>query len=262
MAVTSVYRKPGTRSGSRTRTAREGTEVWIVETDDPADNDLVVLAQFVAPGGAFGGRVIGSLSCSESSEDGLQWEVTVKYAASPVDNPLAEPAVLSISPNVVQVATDYDRDGTPILNTAGDPFGEIIFLEDVDDTVQITKNFATIPIAAATSAKRSIGTLSGIPGQARYRGMSVQQQDHDQIGTYYTCTIEFAMADTWERRILNQGFREKDNGELKPIKIDGKEISQPVLLDASGKQLTPSGTPHDVIANLYKQVSYNALFGV
>jgi hypothetical protein len=265
MAVTSVYRKPGTRTGTRTREGYDHSDVWIVETDDHNDNQDVILAEFVAPGGTYGGRIVESISCSEVSEDGRQWEVTVNFANSAITNPLTAPVKLGMTQSPVQVPTDFDKNGNPILNAAGDPFQEAVFLDDIEDTLQFTKNYALIPYAAAQSAKRKIGTITGVPGYGLYKGMSAQEQEHETIGIYYTCTIEFSMADSaaaFAKKLLNQGYREKVGGQLKVIKINGEVASQPVLLAANGTKLAPGATPTEITVDLYNVVNFSTIFGI
>lgn len=265
MAIFDIFPKPGGRTGSRTKTGYDHQDTWIVITNDPTDDQDVVLAAFVAPGGSYGGRKVESLSCNEVSEDGLQWEVNVKYANSAIDNPLAVPVKIGMTQSSVQVSTDYDKNGNPILNAAGDPFQELVFLDDIEDTLQFTKNFALIPYAAAQQAKRKIGTITGVPGYGLYKGMSAQEQEHELIGIYYACTIEFAMADTqaaFAKKLLNQGFREKVGGELKVIKIKGEVASQPVLLAANGTKLATGATPTEITVDLYNVVNFSTIFGI
>lgn len=266
MTVLDVFRKPGTRSGSRTTTSVEGQETWIVVTDDPDDDDVVILDQFVDPGSTFMGRRIESVSAEEVGDDGYQWEVDVKYSAEAIDNPLLEPIKISMNQQQVQTPTEFDKDGEPILNAAGDPFQEIVFIEDAEDTIQISKNYAAIPYAAGKTAKKKLNSETFLtvfaPGEVRYKGMSATPQEHESLGTYYTVTIEFAIAENWTRKILNQGFRElDDDDELVNVKIKGEPASQPVLLDAAGKQLASGGTPVDLDFDLYESVNFTTLFG-
>jgi hypothetical protein len=126
-------------------------------------------------------------------------------------------------------------------------------------------NRATVPFSAAQDAKRTVsssGVLGLAAGTVRYAGMSFQPQDHDTIGPYYSITIGLALAEDWKTRILNQGFRELDGGELKPIKKGGKDVSQPVLLDGAGKALSPGGTPVTLTKDIYGEADYVSLFGL
>ena len=79
---------------------------------------------------------------------------------------------------------------------------------------------------------------------------------------YYTITIGLAIAEDWKIRILNQGFREKKDGKLTPIQINGKDVAQPRLLDNAGKALPEDGTPVELEKDIYGEVNYLSLFGI
>lgn len=268
MGITDIFRKTGKRTGGRTRTEATAKETWQVECDAIEEVETI-LAQFVSPGGIYTdpnglSRMVDSLSAAEFS-DGYSWLVDVGYKTSSIENPLNEPIKISGSQSARQVEIEFDRDGNPILNTAGDPFQEILFAEDFDDTLSLSFNRATVPYSASRKSKRTVSstTVLGLEaGTVRYAGMSFQPQDHETIGLYYSITIGLALADDWKKRILNQGFREKVDGELKPIKKGGKDVSQPVLLDNAGKALSPSGNPVTLEKDIYGEADYVSLFGL
>lgn len=263
MPVTDIYRIPGKRTGGRTVTDRTAKETWYVETDVVEEVELI-LAQFVSPGGIYAGRRVESLSAAEAA-DSHSWLVDVAYRSAASTNPLAEPVRISGSQSARQVEVEFDRNGDAILNTAGDPFQEILFAEDFDDTLQLTFNSATVPFAASQAAKRTVNStpILGLPaGTVRYAGMSFSPEEHDVIGLFYSITIGLALADDWKKRLLNQGFREKVNGELKVIEVDGKPITTPALLDNAGEKLSSSGTPVTLEKDIYGQANYVALFGL
>ena len=262
--ITEIYRRQGGRTASRSRDNRQSSETWYVETNALMEADQI-LNEFVQPGGVFGGRLVDGLSAAES-KDGYSWEVAINYAASATENPLAEPLRISGSQSATQVPVEFDRNGQPILNTAGDPFNEILFAEDFDDTLQLSYNVATVPFTASQRAKRSVssGTVLGLPaGSVRYAGMSFQPQDHETLGIFYTITINLALAEDWRSRILNQGFRELDDeGELTPVMVGEMAASQPVLLDNDGKKLPKDGQPVTLEKDIYFEADYVALFGI
>lgn len=263
--ITDIYRKNGGRNGSITKDAAAQKETWYVEVDDPTHEVEFILAAFAQPGTVYAGRLVEGLSAQESA-DGYSWLVDVSYTKSAIENPLDEPLKVSGSQSAKQVPVEFDRDGDPILNTAGDPFQEILFAEDFDDTLQLTFNTAAIPFAAAQAAKKTVSSAAvlGLPaGTVRYAGMSFQPQDHETLGTYYTITINLALADDWKTRLLNQGFRElNDDGDLVAMKVDGQPASQPLLLDNAGKRLASDGTPVTLEKDIYGQADYLTLFGI
>jgi hypothetical protein len=266
MAIIDIYRKGGGRTGGRTQDEATATEQWYVGTDVVEEVETI-LAEFVQPGGIYQGRRVASLSAAEH-DDGYSWLVDIGYsttATDPTENPLTDPVKVSGSQSARQVPIEFDKDGNPILNTAGDPFQEILFAEDFDDTLQLTFNRAVVPFSAAQSAKRTTNStpILGLAiGTVRYAGMSFQPQEHDVVGPYYSITIGLALAADWKKRILNQGFRELDNGELKPIKKGGKDVSQPVLLAIDGTALPENGTPVTLEKDIYGDADYVALFGL
>lgn len=263
--ITDVYRTNGKRSGSLTKDSASQKETWYVEVDDPTHEVEFILAAFVAPGGVYNGRLVEGLSAQESA-DGYSWLVDVTYSRSAIENPLDKPLKISGSQSAKQVPVEFDQNGDPILNSAGDPFQEILFAEDFDDTLQLTFNSATIPFAASQAAKKttnSAAILGLAVGTVRYAGMSFQPQDHETLGTYYTVTIGLALADDWKTRLLDQGFREVDaDGELVPIQVGGKDASQPLLLDGAGERLASDGTPVTLEKEIYGQADYLTLFGL
>lgn len=263
MPITDIYRMPGNRTGSKTIDTKTAKERWYVETDVIEEVEFI-LAQFVNPGGVYLGRRVDSVSAADSS-DSLSWLVDVTYSSSASDNPLNDPIMISGNQSARQVPVEFDRDGQPILNTAGDPFQEILFAEDFDDTIQLSFNSATVPFNASQQAKRTVSSnamLGLSPGTVRYAGMNFQPQDHETLGLYYSISIGLALADDWKTRILNQGFRELDGFEQKVIKIDGQAVTTPALLDQGGEKLDESGQPVTLEFDIYGEANYVALFGL
>lgn len=273
MAITSVIQKPGTRSAKTARKSIEFSDQFQIETDDPSDNQITVITHFQSigykPGNLINGYRIKSVDYSDN-EDGATWLATVNYgldseSSQQSANPLNDPPKYSISGQSVPLPVDFDSSGNAIVNSAGDPFQELQFIEDERDIIQITKNFATYPSGLAKQARRKVnsGNFLGFgPKEVRYKGMSGSSSYDPTIGVYYTVTVEFETAPSWERELLDQGFRELDGGELKQIKVDGETISQPVPLDGSGGKLAANGTPVNLAFEFYETANFASIFGI
>lgn len=254
MAVISV-RELKERQGSIDQAGKTSySRVFRVETNDPDDGaktariavGISVGDLYATPNESDSNAYCTSVSANCVSDDGLSWEVTVEYGPLP-DNPLTEPVQYAWSFQQFEKPTDFDVFGNAIVNSAGDPFAEAVTKDDSRPVLTITRN-EPAPFAADLAylyrdAINATPYLGAGPGQVKVSNISATSQHDDFWGEYVQVQYEFHFsAEGWDKRILDAGFREKIEGELKNILVQGVPASEPVLLDGNGRKL-PSDKP-------------------
>ena len=126
-------------------------------------------------------------------------------------------------------------------------------------------NLASFPSQLAFQARDKVnsgGFLGFGRGEVKFQTITGQSMNDPNIGQYYAVTVEFAIRKDWKRRVLNQGFREKDGNELKRILVDGADTTVPVLLDEDGSKLAQGGTPVELEFEIYEEANFSAIFGI
>lgn len=97
------------------------------------------------------------------------WEVTFIHSTdysgnhdqnSPKGDPTFEPAQVSGSYVNRNITAVKDKDGNPIINTAGDPINPMFQINDPLDSLNITFNTATLSLSTRASAKGRVNSAS------------------------------------------------------------------------------------------------------
>jgi hypothetical protein len=185
---------------------------------------------------------------------------------------------------------DKDLDGKPITNSADQPFDEPLEIEQSRGVLCVSINVGSLGEAIEYSRKFQlamnkstwrIGTKSIPPRAALCRSVTSSPLNTESTYTYYTLEFRFAFAEegnTWDTEILNRGLMEKatvptppdsqgNPGEptvsVRPITVDVKgvkvPITEPVKLDAEGKQLKDGDDPTYQKFRVYREVDYSGL---
>lgn len=172
-----------------------------------------------------------------------EWEIEFDFAAS------SEPI-------------ERDINGNPILNSADETFDPKP-QKEVDDLIyRITRNEAVFDFAQARLYKGSVNEDDFLGFPAKTCRINQYKARRMKTGPYYYWTVTYEIQirafllvdgklETWRRRLLDQGFREKvgendDDGKPKYALIkdqDGNPLSEPTLLDGLGKKLSDGATP-------------------
>lgn len=269
------------------------TRTWKVKTNDVSDDALVIADHFDAslgirflsphPRNAF--YTARNLDPKQESESPYFWRVTVIYSTEPLgeeedkpENPLERPAEISGESEMSQIFTTKDKDGKPVLNSAGDCL-EPHELDDPRGVIIIDKNFATIPTWLSEYVNKVNSTDFSIPGfsspfaartvkMQRFRFEKAQVQNDV---TFVPVSIELSVKkDTWDVDRLDEGFHEVTGGTVvsyptrgisyrsggtkaKITLDDNNEPTEPVPLDGTGQKLTDP-TPDNAV---YMTVKYH-----
>ncbi len=181
----------------------------------------------------------------------LHWRAKLNYSTKgPEDNPLNDR---------VKIVWDSENRQIPIeeaVNSAGDPLDPPKMRDKTRRKVTITANVAVVPtwVVDFEDVVNDVGvTIDGYDFSARQVKVGIIKisdvRERNDI-EYRTLTINIDVnKETWDFRILDQGFREKDGSDgMKHIKNegDGQDVTAPVPLDGEGHALD-SPTPATVV---------------
>ena len=212
---------------------------------------------------------------------GILWEITVNYATKSTtgtgggtgaDNPLEEPPRISESYRTTVEPIDTDTDGNPIVNSALEPFDPPLSEEVVDRILTISHN----RIDRIRDLEDFQGSVNA--DDVKVRGETIRAgtarifitQDEVFVSkgfSYYATQFEITirekgqmpkLSQTWERRLLDQGFREYlgratlaiegvveigDPLYANFVDQNGKQITEPTKLDGKGGKLKDKANP-------------------
>lgn len=292
MAVISITEQGPARGGTVERNwVRTYTRTFQVLTDDRYDSTLTIRAALPVDigdvyrtyesetglpdsplreedTGSFCSRI--AIRCI--SDDFLQWEAVCDY--SPFDsnqtpaNPIDWPIRISWGNATYQLAADRDRNGDPILNTAGLRFEPPLVVDGNRPILRIVRNepFFDPAIAAQFSdAVNEFAFFGEDPKTWKCKPILAELEFNRDCGTadgyYYVVTYEFEYnRETWVQHVLEQGLRELDSsGNRVPITENGLPVTEPVPLDADGHKLAASGTPIYTDWEVYPLVDFALL---
>jgi hypothetical protein len=201
-----------------------------------------------------------------TAEDGKTWETTVDYGPAPDagQNPLNEPPEVSWSFAQFEREIDRDINGRAIANSAGDPFLNQLVRDDSRPILSVTRNEAFFNAQLAYWYRDVVNSdpfFGANPGQVKVSNISASRQFSDQIGFYWKVSYEFAFnAEGWRKKVLSMGLREKKNGKLQNILVNGTPITEPMLLGQNGEQLAQNGTPYALEFDVYNKAPFS-VFG-
>jgi len=227
------------------------TVVWRVTLDDPEEFGQAAIDDVGDDMPEFiGDMVLLNYSAESSSEDGLDWIVTANYGTpEEEENPLNERPKVSWSLAQFQENVEYDINGKPILNSAGEPYSEPVQIDQSRLVLTITRNEASFnpALALAYADAVSATTFKGAPaGKVKVANIASTEEEHKNVagGVYSKTTYTFHFNSRgFQKKLLDHGFREKVEGKLKHILVQGQKITEAALLDGTGKQLPEGGQP-------------------
>jgi len=230
---------------------------WRVVTNNRYDDDVFViryglssnlLPQLYSPHPSWRALTARKVTASNQADSPHHFLVTVEYSSAPLDkedkdkednpDPTTRPAVIKWNTVLYREAVEKDVDGDAILNSAGDYFDPPIERDRSNWTCVVRKNLANPPTWLLDYNNCPINSSSfvvdGVQVQQRKARLSMidigeKQVENDVNFRTVTITLEFKK-EGWQASILDQGLKEVEDGELKPITIDGKSITSPQLL--------------------------------
>ncbi len=213
-----------------------------------------------------------NVSATQESFSPRVWLVTCSFSTEQelASNPLDDPIKFIWGTEQFQRPYFKDRNGKAILNSAGDPFDPPVEGDDSRTTVTITQNVSSVPAwfllvrDKLNSAAVSIGGISVGTERAKIQKVSASDQKFRGNTDYITigATIH-VQSESWQKSILDAGFREKSGSQMKSILNDDDKtrISSPAPLDGSGGVLSNPTTTNAVFRDfdIYGTFDFNEL---
>lgn len=205
-------------------------------------------------------------------DDPLLWFMECVYdtkAASNQDqssnpNPLLRPPEHQWGRQTFVVALTHDMEGTPIVNSAGDPFVDPpIEVDRVIPVLTVARNIAFFSGAMVLEYSDTVNSdpwFGCAPGQARLvmfgaRSAEEQGQQYWQL----TAEIQFKY-EGWRLRVLNAGYQFiAGDGEKYPVTYkQGPDSRVPFPLNEDGS-MNFSGTPIYKEFKIYREIPFGPL---
>lgn len=297
MAIVSVKECFGGRSGSiDNQYARTYVRIFDVETSDPVVGWVAVRSAVDPYTGVFIPGIgihydngagpydplheydFGSFVNSSSGEtDGspTAWKVTVNYAPWPAgqfdSNPINHKLRVKFAGERIDRIVDFDNAGNPIINSAGDRFGDPVVVDDSLRLMIITRNELVSDFDPETiptySYSLNNGTWNGFAAHRCKMGLiesSDEQWDPNNQVWYYTITYPVQVEKTgevWSKKLLDQGYNvlEPYGGGAVPYMPKGQPVSDPVALDGAGNVLGSGGSPVVLDFDVFPEANWATL---
>jgi len=194
---------------------------------------------------------------------------TVVGSGSLDPNPLTRPAEISVGGETITADTFLDRNGKPIVNSAGDPFETFLQKEDGDLTIEITRNESSFDVVRAAQYKHAINdssiTIIGVSFSARQLKMGIinAQKIKENGTTYWKVRYPLkARFDGFRVKVADMGYNQLIAGTPKKrdqILANGLPVDRPWPLDGAGAK---KPNPDDAPATLTFEVSEELDFTV
>lgn len=275
MAIVSSKENYTRTAGTNEKRENTYTRSWTVITDDPKIGGAQVSAAVPV--------IVGQIYVTETeldetaaclrktatcvAKDGKRWTVTVEYGSKEKSQtPLEEPPVFNIGQQPSTTNVDHNVFGNAILNSSLDAYSSPIEKQRKASTMTVAVNLAWNAFNIATPRAYADVTNSNVfygamPGTLRC-SISANSATHDEIGQYWQVKYEFIHSTEpqgWDSVSLDAGFNHIVDGKKKKIMIEGKEPSEPVLLDGNGGILPENGQPQFRYDQIYNRVPF--IFG-
>jgi len=280
------------RSGSGDfKRQRTYTRKFEVRTSSPADGPRTVASSPLLPGlgqpyivtsgeGDFG-ALVKSVEPEQHADDPTLWVVTVKYDSKldfsggrqqqqqPKDqpeDPLSRPAVWKFGFQRSTQPARFDKDGVPVLNSAGCPFDPPFEYAVVFPTITITLNKAAwwlddvMRLVDSVNAKK---WFNFPPRTVKIETAEAATKFENGLGFWEVTWNLIVNPETWDVRLLDCGFMEKvDATPSNPMGLR-------LITDAAGKvpvvavplkngKVLPRGQPPETIPfRMYDENDFN-----
>jgi hypothetical protein len=259
------------------------TRVWKVKTNNKLDDQTVIVAHFtgtmgiafLSPHPSNGFFTARKIDPKQMAVSPYAWTVTVTYSTEPLrededepENPLDRPVRISWSSELSQEFTTKDKDGKPMLNSAGDPL-EPYEKDDVRWIIRLVKNFSALPTWVANftnkvnSSSLSIGGLTLAERTCKVQSLQISEQQVQNDIPYVEVSVEIAYRpDTWDAKRLDEGFHEKLGSTRQKILLDdNNEPSEPVPLNGAGAHISEPDPDNAVYLDyeIYEEEDLNDL---
>lgn len=264
---------------------RSHTRRFRAITDDPLIDGLQIyraLGLFIGMPYVAGSSVdcqswVKSVKVDEVTDaDGREWEVHVEYGpwVPQAEDPRENPTEVDL--NFVEFEEPLAKDaetGAAVVNSAGDLYADPPLTRDSARAVlTVRRNEANYSLALGVSyanvvndAAFTIGDLTFGPRQILCKPIVANRAFHSTCGFYWPTTYVFHMrvADTWEAKLLDRGFRRLVSGTRKLItNDDGSFPTEPPFLNGSGQPLAVGSPPVFRTFNKFPKADFSVFDGL
>jgi hypothetical protein len=199
----------------------------------------------------------------------LEWGLISPLEAADTGDPVDATPEVSIDGVVFERIAIVDKDGNPLVNSAGDPFNPPITIDDQRHVIKIKRNEMAQPIDAILANANTINSLEWYTWPAftvKCEPMLIQMLYNQFLdATYFRIEYTFIYNPmTWLRKIFDAGMRQLDaSGNVQQIMIEGFPATEPAFLDGTGHYLPPPVTTSSLYEwdfHVYKEVDFNTAF--
>lgn len=252
------------------------TRVFAVLTNDDDDGPLTVLGNcgvvygqsYLTDGESDSGLKARNFTVTNELQDDGQreWTVTIVYSSPDSEddepNPLNQPIQVSLGFANFSEPMEQTPEGEAVVNSAGMPFNEAVERDDPRPILTIKRNEATYNEQLAYAYRRAVNADAwrGYPaGTVKVASIQAERVYNEQYGAYYEVTYSFELNPTgFDAVVLDQGKYEKQGAELVPIKVKGKQVDEPVLLDGQGQKNAANAPPYFLRFQRYELLPFSA----
>lgn len=259
------------RSYKNSKGQRTHKIVWRCTTDDPyiTGEEIVTASNYVIGVDTVGTSVVcvlQDIDCNCVSNDGLTWEMSLEFTnETGGTNPLLEPYEFEWDMTSFTRIVDYDVNNVPIMNTAGDFYVDPVEVNDFLPTLSATGNHLDFNAGLAYAYRSAVNSdyWNGFsPGTLQVLSIKGQRMYQEGFGFYWRSTYQLMVnPDGFDVILASRGLRERDsNGNLKYIQLKGKDVTEPLLLDANGKAIKNGGQAVLNKYQVYHRLPFNGVF--
>lgn len=293
MAILTVTELQEGTDGSLGIDIRGMTRRFHITTDDPRTAKILAESdsRIPQPGAIYSFTDEGGLSVIDLNRivDTLDYaavdgkptliDLTVNYrrrrSTEPTDNPLLEPALISIDTFESEEPIFFDINDQPIQNKAFETFDPPLTETFVDLAISITINEQDQDLEPRAKFnlqyhnKLNKTVWQGVQPRKAWLRLRSNRETRNSIRYWRTTYTIILRAEGWDRKVINQGFKQLKlglfNGILIPIQVDGvdhegKPLNAPAYLDQFGQLLGPSLSPNTITFKTKEEIDFNPLF--
>ncbi len=195
------------------------------------------------------------------------WDVEIEYSTKSLepgqqnDNPTERPPDVAWESERVEEVADLDRNGNPILNTAGQPYDPPLMRDYKLRTLVYTRNEPTFDWSLSLDYEDTINssTFLGKPAFT-WRVLDIDARRAFEEGELFwvvTYRLQYKRRG-WKRKVMSLGFKDKDGKEI--LDEHGNRPSEPWKLDANGDPIKAAGAPgHTQTFEIFDHVDFTPL---